>query len=364
MILGPRGTGKTYWLRHTLPEAMYFDLLNTADYQAFLARPSLLDERIPDAYKDWVIIDEIQKIPELLNEVHRLIESRHIKFILTGSSARSLRKKGVNLLAGRALTRHMYPLTISELGDQFSLKASLVYGNLPSIYTHENPSDYLASYIQTYLREEVLQEGLTRNLSLFTKFLEVASFSQGEVVNYTRIAQEAASNRHTVVNFFEILEDLLIGYRIPTFKKRAKRNMISHPKFYYFDVGVYRALRPKGLLDSTAELEGAALETLFLQESMAINSYFSLGYDFYYWRTQSQLEVDFVLYGNNGFHAFEIKRKTNLNSSDFKGIKAFASDYPMAKCYVLYGGKEVYYNDNVEVIPFEKALRRLKSILE
>ncbi len=296
--------------------------------------------------------------------MHRLIETRGSKFIITGSSARALRKKGVNLLAGRALTKQMHPLTSYELGAQFSLTTSLQFGNLPSIYTYEDPKNYLASYVKIYLREEVLQESLTRNLNLFAKFLEVASFSQGDVTNYTRIAKETSSNRHTIANYFDILEDLLIAHRIPIFKKRAKRNMASRPKFYFFDVGVYRSLRPQGVLDSTEELEGAVLETLFLQQAMALNAYFELDYNFYYWRTQNQLEVDFILYGNNSFFAFEIKRKSNLNKADFKAIKTFAADYPMAKYYLLYGGQtHYYYQDDIEVIPFSQALASLKTLL-
>lgn len=363
MLLGPRGTGKTYWLKYLLPNALYFDLLDVSLYQALLAKPGLLGERIPTDYTGWVIVDEIQKVPILLNEVHRLIEGRHLRFILTGSSARSLRRKGVNLLAGRALTKQVYPLTTCELGDQFSLETALRYGGLPSVYTYENRKDYLASYVKTYLREEVLQESLTRNLNLFTRFLEAASFSQGEIVSYTKIAQETASNRHTVTNYFELLEDLLLAYRLPVFKKRTKRRLLSHPKFYFFDVGIYRVLRPKGLLDSTDELEGAALETLFLQEAMALNSYLDWGYNFYYWRTHSQLEVDFVLYGDQGFHAFEIKRKSTLTANDFKGLRAFAADYPMATCYMFYGGNECYRSHNIQVVPFETGLRSLKAYL-
>ena len=202
LILGPRGTGKTSWLKANFPKALYFDLLDHRLYTEFLAEPTRLSDRIPSGFKNYVVIDEIQKVPELLNEVHRLIEHRKLKFILTGSSARSLRRKGINLLAGRALTYPMYPLTVAELGHQFSLSASLAVGHLPAVYGHENPEHYLSSYISTYLKEEVQQEGITRNLALFTRFLETASFSQGEILNYTNIAQEIGSTRHTVANFF------------------------------------------------------------------------------------------------------------------------------------------------------------------
>jgi predicted AAA+ superfamily ATPase len=362
-LFGARGTGKTAWVKEHFPTALYFDLLDDDLYSEFLARPTRLSERIPTDFNDWVIIDEVQKVPAILNEVHRLIEHRHLRFILTGSSARKLRHGGANLLAGRALTYHLYPLTAKELGDDFDLRYALQFGTLPAVIHHENPKKYLASYIKTYIREEVLQESLVRNISLFTRFLETASFSQGEVVNYAEIAREVHINRHTIVNFFEILEDLLIGYRLPVFTKRAKRDVITHPKFYYFDTGVYRAIRPLGPLDSSADMDGPALETLFLQQARALNDYYDLGYKFHYWRTRSQIEIDFVLYGEQGLRAFEIKRKTTLTSKDFHGLQTFANDYPMAKLYLLYGGHKQYVENNIHVIPMEKGITELLELL-
>ncbi|MEM1244054.1 MAG: DUF4143 domain-containing protein, partial [Pseudomonadota bacterium] len=251
-----------------------------------------------------------------------------------------------------------------ELGGQFNLNRALEFGLLPLAVTSHEVKKYLSSYVATYLREEVLQESLTRNMALFTRFLETASFSQGEVLNYTAISREIASNRHTVANFFEILEDLLIAYRIPVFSKRAKRDLVNSPKFYYFDVGVYRSIRPTGPLDSPAEIDGAALETLFLQHVRAYNDYFDLDYNVYYWRTRDKQEVDFILYGNNGFLAFEIKRKTRLDRKDFKALQLFAEDYPEVKLYLLYGGNERYYENKVEVIPFEQTLEMLPKILQ
>lgn len=363
LLLGPRGTGKTYWLRKIFADALYFDLLDDETYLIFSASPARLGDKIPTDYCGWIVIDEVQKVPRLLNEVHRLIESRQLRFLLTGSSARALRKKGVNLLAGRALTYHLYPLTAVELKEAFNLNLSLQSGNLPMAYYHQRPQEYLYSYINTYLKEEVQQESLTRSLVLFTRFLETASFSQGEVLNYTNIAREIGSNRHTVTNFFTVLEDLLLAYRIPVFSKRAKRDLISHPKFYYFDVGVYRSLRSVGPLDSDAEIEGAALETLFLQEIIAINHYFNFGYQVYYWRTRSNVEVDFVLYGKRGLLAFEIKRKQKINKKDFNGLLRFREDYPMARCFLLYGGYETYSDCDIHVMPFERGLRDLTSEL-
>lgn len=362
-IFGPRGTGKTSWLKEHFSDALYFDLLNSDIYTELLARPTRLASLIPDDYMNWVILDEVQRIPALLDEVHRLIEHRKLRFILTGSSARSLKRKGVNLLAGRALTYHMHPLTTIELGSAFDLAYSLQYGTLPAVINHENPERYLSTYVKTYLREEVLQESLTRNLNLFTRFLEVASFSQGSVISYSEIAREVGSSRHTIANFFDILEDLLIAYRLPVFTKRAKRDVISHPKFYYFDVGIYRTIRPVGPLDSPAEAEGPALETLFLQEVKALNDYFNWGYEIFYWRTKNGLEIDFILYGPRGLHAFEIKRKAQLNTKDFHALKEFKKDYPIVKTYLLYGGENNYHDSGVEVRSFTKTLFCLPQLL-
>lgn len=363
-LFGARGTGKTSWVKMNYPTALYIDLLHDDTYTELLARPSRLEERIPEPFSDWVVIDEIQKVPALLNEVHRLIELRKLKFILTGSSARFLRRKGVNLLAGRALTYHLYPLTALELGDDFYFKKALQFGLLPKTIASAHPAKYLSSYIKTYLREEVLQEGLTRNFPLFTRFMETASFSQGEVINYTNIAHEVGSNRHTINQFFDILEDLLIAYRIYPFTKRAKREIVLTPKFYYFDVGVYRSIRPSGPLDLDSEAEGPGIETIFLQNFKAINEYLNYGYEIYYWRTRGKEEVDFILYGKKGLHAVEIKRKANLTQQDFKGLQLFQEDYPIAKLYMLYGGTKSYHEKNIHVVPMVEFLKNIKNYLE
>ena len=293
-----------------------------------------------------------------------ILEKYHYRFILTGSSARSLRRKGVNLLAGRALNYQMHPLTCYELGEDFSLSQALKFGLLPSIYIVDDPKHYLETYITTYLREEVLQEGLTRNLSEFRRFLEVASFSQGNLMNISEIARELSISRGVVDHYFSIVEDLLIGGRLPVFTRRAKRRMVSHPKFFFFDLGVFRMLRPMGPLDSREEVDGAALETLFLEHLLAINDYFKLGYTFYFWRTSNQMEVDFVAYGEKGLIGFEIKRKRKISRSDFVGLRAFKKEYSIAKLYIFYGGDHNEYYDDITVIPFEQGLFKIKEILE
>ena len=363
-LFGPRGTGKTTWIKNNFKNAIYFDLLDSETNQTLLANPSRITKYIPKNYKNWIIIDEVQKIPDLLNEIHKLIESEKYKFILTGSSARSLRKKGVNLLAGRALTYYFHPLTHQELEDKFSLKHSLRFGQLPMAYTFPNPDQFLNSYVQTYLREEVLQEGLTRNLGNFSRFLEIASFSQGEVLNISQVASDANLERKTTENYFSILEDLLIAYRIPVFNRRAKRKLISHNKFYFFDTGVFSTIRPKGLIDTKSEIEGPALETLFLQEIRAINDYYHLEYNIHYWRSKTGLEVDFALYGPKGFLGIEIKRKSNIRSQDLKSLNIFGKDYPEAKLFVFCSVSRPEYHNNITILPLEKALDELDKILK
>ena len=362
-LFGPRGTGKTTWLKHNFKDAIYLDLLESALFNDLLARPERLEQFIPRNFKNWVILDEVQRVPALLHEVHRLIETRRTKFILTGSSARKLRQKEVNLLAGRALTYHLYTLTVREIRKDFNLEHSLKFGHLPSTFTELNPKAYLESYVSTYLREEIQQEGLVRNLSAFSRFLEIASFSQGAVLNFSEIARECAVNRKVVENYFSILEDLMIARRLPVFSKRAKRRIIAHPKFYFFDVGVYRTLRPHGPLDIAEEIDGAALETLVYQELEALNHYLHLGYTLYYWRTAAQQEVDFILYGSRGFLAIEIKRTEHITPKALSGLTSFLSDYPTAKAYLLYGGKKKLYEGNIEIIPIEYFLQNSAEYL-
>ena len=362
-LFGPRGTGKTTWVKKSFPDAIYIDLLESRLFNELLVDPQKLEDFIPEGFDDWIIIDEVQKIPDILNEVHRLIENKRYKFILTGSSARKIRREGPNLLAGRALTYSMHPLTAKELEKDFDMEHSLKYGNLPSAYIEDDPDAFLESYIKTYLQEEIQQEGLTRNLGAFARFLEAASFSQGSVLNISEVSRECAVERKVVENYFNILEDLLIGYRIPVFIRRAKRRIVKHPKFYFFDVGVYRAIRPMGPLDAPEEAEGIVFESLFLQELRALNDYYGLGYKIYYWRTSNGLEVDFVLYGKRGIKAFEIKRRGKVSSTMLSGLKAFLEDYPESRAFFIYGGKRRLYKDRIEILPVEESIRGLKDIL-
>ncbi|MBI5554975.1 MAG: ATP-binding protein [Elusimicrobia bacterium] len=363
-LFGPRGTGKTTWVKSSFPQAVFIDLLESEIYNDLLANPQRLERFIPRDFKEWIIIDEVQRIPAILHEVHRLIEKNRYCFILTGSSARKLRQRGVNLLAGRALKYSFHPLTAVELGNDFNLQRSLKYGQLPSVYIESDPKSYLESYVETYLREEIQQEGLTRNLSAFSRFLETASFSQGAVLNASAVARECAIERKVVENYFAILDDLMIGYRLPVFTKKAKRRVIAHHKFYFFDVGVYRTVRPSGPLDLPEEMAGAALETLVFQELRAINDSLRLGYDLFYWRTADQVEVDFILYGEKGIMAIEVKRTNRITEQMTHGLKTFLKDYPQAEAYLFYGGNRPIYEGKITILPIQEALLQLPDILQ
>lgn len=363
-LFGPRGTGKSLWARTNYPDAIYLDLLDVDLFTRLHAAPHRLEGLVAVDEKATVVIDEVQKIPALLDEVHRLIETAGRRFVLTGSSARKLRRGGVNLLAGRARTRTMHPLVADELGADFSVEHALCYGLLPSVYVQPDPADYLRGYVATYLKEEVLQEGLTRDLGAFSRFLEAAAFSQGSPLNVSEVARECSVHRKVVEGYFVILNDLLLSVHLPVFTKRAKRKLVSHPKFYFFDAGVYRAIRAKGPLDRPEEIDGVALETVVLQFLRALNDYRRLGYDLHYWRTRNGAEVDFVLYGERGIRALEVKRSSSVRSQDLSGLRAFLREYPEARATLLYGGSRRYRDGNIDVIPLEEGLRTLGSLLE
>lgn len=355
-LFGPRGTGKTTWLKQRFPDALYLDLLDHALYLDLLTRPQRLRELIPPRHDDWIVLDEVQRVPLVLNEVHRLIETEQRRFILTGSSARSLRRRGVNLLAGRARTYHLYPLTAVEAGADFSLERALVHGQLPSVYTQADPDRYLASYVESYLRQEIIEEGRTRNLAAFSRFLESASFSQAGILNVAEVAREVGVDRKTAAGYFDLLEDLLIATRVPVFTRRAKRQMTTHPKFFLFDAGVYRTIRPTGPLDSPEEIDGAALETLVFQELRAHIAYRSLDLKLFTWRTGAGVEVDFVAYGGDGLFAIEVKRSRRIRRADLQGLTQFKADYPMARCVLLFGGNRREHRGGVELLPVAEAM--------
>ncbi len=363
-LLGPRGTGKSTWTRAALPDAFTIDLLDYSIYAELLSHPDRLEPIIAASRKTTIIIDEIQRVPALLDEVHRLIEKRRWRFVLTGSSARKLRRGGVNLLAGRARTLSMHPLTAAELGDHFDIARSVRVGHLPTAQTAEDPESYLKSYVGTYLREEVQAEALTRNLEAFSRFLVASSFSQASVLSISATARDLGISRKTVEGYFDLLDDLLLSSRLPVFTRRAKREVTAQPKFYYFDVGVFRALRPRGPLDAVEEIDGASIETLVYQELRATNDNLGLGYALSFWHTRDHREVDFILYGERGLLAFEVKRSSIYRESDLASLRLFQKDYPMARCHLLYGGTRAYEVEDIRVLPLASALPDLPKLLD
>ena len=362
-LFGPRGTGKSTWLRQTFPDAVYVDLLDQEAFRSYLARPERLGEVVAGAPRaETVIVDAVQKVPRLLDEVHRLIEAgrpRPVQFILTGSSARKLKRGGTDLLAGRAALKTMHPFLAAELGGAFNFARSLERGMLPLVLGAAEPMETLNSYASLYLREEVQAEGLVRNVGSLARFLEAMSFSHASLLNTSEVARECQVNRKTVEGFIEVLEDLLLGFRLRVFSNRARRKLVQHPKFYYADVGVFRSLRPKGPLDVPEEIGGACMEGLVAQHLRAWIAYSREERSLHFWRTRAGLEVDFVVYGEDTFLAVEVKRSRTVSRKDVRPLLAFGEDYPQAEACLLYGGKERLNVNGVSCLPCEEFLRNL-----
>ena len=320
-VFGPRQTGKSSLLRAAFGKGAHrYDLLDSRDYVRLLASPHRLDEEIPQG-AGLVIVDEVQRLPELLNEVHRLIETRRIRFVLTGSSARKLRRGGVNLLGGRARTHFLRPFCRAELGSRFDLSRAIRHGLLPPVYLGDEPELDLAAYVGNYLQQEIAAEGLTRNVPSFSRFLEVAALSNASVVNFTQVASDAAVPRTTVHEYFEILKDTLIATEIPAFRKTRSRKALASPKWYFFDVGVVSSLQGRLVKPRTPEF-GPAFETYILHELLCHRDYAG-GADVSHWKSRSNVEVDFIL----GDHtAVEVKGKASVTERDLAGLRALADE--------------------------------------
>lgn len=360
-LFGPRGTGKSTLMKKLYAHALWVDLLHPETLRSFSARPERLFDLVQgNPEKKNIVIDEVQKIPSLLSVVHALIENdKNLHFILTGSSARKLKRAGADFLAGRALHKQLHPFMAAELKDSFSLHEALRIGMLPVLVGAQDQQQALQAYVGLYLKEEIQAEGLVRNIENFSRFLEVISFSHASLLNITNIAREAEVKRKTIENYIEILEELMLAYTLPIFTKRARRELSTHPKFYLFDAGVFRALRPRGPLDRTEEIEGVALEGLVVQHLKAWNDYSSDHHDLAFWRTRSGLEVNIIVYGPRGFWALEIKNSTKVGLTDTKPLEAFLTDYPEAQALLLYRGKERFTQKGVLCIPCEEFLMQL-----
>ena len=359
-LFGPRGTGKSTWLRAAFPGAVRVDLLAPEQQRQYAARPERLRDLAAAPGAGDIVIDEVQRVPELLTVVHQLMEepaSASPRFVLTGSSARKLKRTGVDLLAGRAVVRSMHPFLAAELGERFDLPAALEQGLLPLIWDADDPTDTLSAYAGTYVQQEVQTEGLVRDLGAFHRFLEAISFSHAAVLNTSDVARECAVRRKTVEGFIEIVEDLLLAFRLPVFVRRARRRLIAHPKFYFADAGVFRSLRPAGPMDRPEEARGAALEGLVAQHLRAWIDYSRAGATLSFWRTRAGSEVDFVLYGPDVFWALEVKHAPRIRPADLRSLKSFAQDYPEAQVRLVYLGDERLQIDGVLCLPVTELLR-------
>lgn len=352
-LLGPRQTGKTSLIRRTLGDIRYYDLLDSAIYISLSRNPGRISEELSPKDK-FVAIDEIQRLPVLLNEVHRLIESRGIRFLLTGSSARKLRSGGVNLLGGRARMKNMHPLTYKELGDRFDLRIAIEHGMLPSIYFSDDPNSDLQAYAGLYLQQEIVSEGLTRNISAFSRFLKVASLCNATIVNFTNVANDAQVARTTVYEYFDILKDTLILHELPAWKLAGKRKPILSSKFYFFDVGVVSALQGRRFLPGTPEF-GEAFETYLMHELVSYRDYVS-GESLCYWRSTSGFEVDFII----GDHtAVEVKAKENISPNDCRSLKALAEEKKLKRYLCVSLEPRSRRIGEIAILPYRKFLDAL-----
>ena len=360
-LFGPRGTGKTTWLKENYPKAHWVDLIDPEQFRFFLAAPEKLIAVLSEKEKQkTVVIDEVQKVPEILDVVHDLIERKEgYQFIMTGSSARKLRRQGVNLLGGRALLKHMYPFFAKELGSDFKLEKNLYLGMLPIVIDSIQPKEVLKAYAGVYLKEEVQAEGIVRNVGDFARFLEVMSFSHASLLNASNISRECQIPRKTVDSYLSVLQDLLLSFHLDCFRRKAKRALTTHSKFYFFDAGVYSSLRPKSFYDKSEELEGAALEGLVAQHLKAWAESQMENYHLHYWRTHSGNEVNFVLIGPDCFFAIEVKNGTVLHPEDFRGLSAFQEDYPEATPFLLYRGKHLLKERAVLCVPVDEFLLKI-----
>lgn len=369
-LFGPRGVGKTTWLKAILSEASFFDLLDSVLYLELSQKPGNLEAMVGNLPQDsWVVIDEIQKIPNLLDEVHRLMETKRWRFALCGSSARKLRRGGVNLLGGRAVTRNLDAFSFGELGDAFDVEFSLQWGLLPLVqFDRENAADILSSYVNTYIKEEIREEGIVRRLPPFLRFLSIAGQLNGQLVNGLNISREAGVPRSSVDVYFSVLEDTLLGHFLPAYRPNVKVREQTRPKFYWFDPGVARAAA--GLLFDPAERswKGTALETLIYHELRVYNLTQNRNRTISFYRTGSGVEIDFVIetrkqQRTSRAHVvcLEVKLAEKWDRKWERPMRSL-SNYGrihVEKMIGVYTGNRAYHFDGVDVLPVQTFLKRL-----
>lgn len=362
-LWGPRQTGKSTLLQNLFPGAMNYNLLLSETYQQLLRKPGLIREECVGAgcdsrsQKEPIIIDEIQKVPSLLDEVHWLIENRGLRFILCGSSARKLVRGQANLLGGRAVRYELHPLVYPEIPD-FSLHKALNAGLIPRHYDRPHPQRLIQAYVGDYLKEEIVAEALTRNVPAFNRFLEVASMSNGQIVNYTNIAGECGVSSPTVKEYFQILEDTLVGRFLPSFRKRRKRRLVLSPKFYFFDLAPVIYFTHRGPVSEGSELFGRAFEHYLFMELTAHSAYSEKFYPLFYWRTASGMEVDFIL----GDHevAVEAKATNHAVSNHLKGLRQFREEHQTRRSILVsLDARPRMTEDGIEILPWQRFLEML-----
>ena len=353
-LFGPRQTGKTALVRHALPEARVYDLLDTDVFLTLSRRPAQLGEELGPSDR-LVVLDEIQKLPVLLDEVHRLIEQRRIRFVLTGSSARKLRRGGVNLLGGRAPSRTLHPFTYRELGSAFELTKALDRGLLPAIYFSDSPREDLRAYVGTYLKEEIAAEALTRSVPAFSRFLEVAALSHGTMLNFTTVASDAQVPVSTVREYFHILEDTLLARTVPAWTKSRTRKAISTAKHYFFDVGVVRHLQHRSGLARRSPEFGEAFESFIFHELSTFIDY-TEPMPLAYWRSTSNFEVDFVLADTT---AIEVKAKEPVGERDLRGLRALKEEALLKHYVVVSLEPRPRTVDGIRILPWQDFLEQL-----
>jgi len=364
-LWGARKTGKTTYLKQVFPSSIYYNFLETDLFISFSKEPYLLRQQLLAKENKQlqypVILDEVQKIPQVLDEVHWLIENKGLSFILCGSSARKLKRGRANLLGGRAWKAELFPFVSAELHEIDLLKV-LNHGLIPTHYLQDDVScaKSLKAYIEDYLKEEIFAEGLSRNIPAFSRFFDAAGYSHGELVNYANIARDCAIDSKTVKEYFQILSDTLLGTLLEPYKKRQNRQVIAKaPKFYLFDVGVAGAVTKRHISEAKGEMFGRAFEHFIFMEIKAYSSYSGKDFQINYWRTKYGMEIDFVL--NEGEVIVEVKGTTRVESSDLKGINAFCSDNKPKKSLLVCREKEERLAGSARIVPWRKFLSQLWS---
>ncbi len=357
-LLGPRSTGKTTLIRTQLHEAVVLNLLRGELEQRLLGKPSDLEALVlaQNEKPKIIVLDEVQKIPSLLDEVHRLIEEKKWKFLLTGSSARKLKKKNTNLLAGRAWTAHLYPLTWKELGKKFKLDRYLRYGGLPQVYTSQYPEEDLEAYVHTYLQEEIRAEAHVRKILAFSRFLELAALSNTQLLNFTQIGSDAETPASTIREYYWLLEDTLLGSLLLPWTKSKKRKAIQTAKFYFFDMGVTHTLAQTKALDRNSDLYGKSFEHFFYMEIKAYLDYSLKKEKMTFWRSINGQEVDFILGDEVGI---EVKSTTKVNENHLKGIKALQEEKICKKFYVISQDPIALKKGQIFILPWQQFLEKL-----